>query len=85
MSDWLGLAGRSAVITGAGGGIGKAVALELSANGVHCNILDRASELVDTTVAEIQNSGGKATGYVCDVTDEAGIKFVESSIADCDI
>ena len=85
MSDWLGLAGRSAVITGAGGGIGKAVALELSANDVHCNILDRASELVDTTVAEIQKSGGKATGHICDVTDEAGIKSVASSIADCDI
>ncbi|MEN9717080.1 MAG: hypothetical protein RLZZ483_1055, partial [Actinomycetota bacterium] len=33
MSQWLGLSGRTAVITGAGGGIGKAVALELSANG----------------------------------------------------
>lgn len=85
MSDWLGLAGRSAVITGAGGGIGKAVALELSANGVHCNVLDRASELVDTTVAEINQSGGKATGYVCDVTDEAGIKTAAESIENCDI
>lgn len=53
MSQWLGLSGRTAVITGSGGGIGKAVALELSANGVHCNVLDRASELVDATVGEI--------------------------------
>lgn len=85
MSQWLGLAGRSAVITGGGGGIGKAVALELSANGVHCNVLDRASELVDATVAEIIENGGKATGHVCDVTDEAAVNSIAASIKVCDI
>ena len=85
MSDWLGLSGRAAVITGAGGGIGKAIALELSVNGVHCNVLDRASELVDATVAEIKASGGSASGYVCDVTDEAAIYSVATSIESCDI
>lgn len=85
MSNWLGLDGRSAVVTGAGGGIGKAVALELSANGVHCNVLDRVPELVNTTVAEINANGGKATAFVCDVTDKAGIKSVASSISNCDI
>jgi NAD(P)-dependent dehydrogenase (short-subunit alcohol dehydrogenase family) len=85
MSDWLGISDRHAVITGAGGGIGKAVALELSANGVHCNVLDRSGELVDATVVAIQESGGKASGFVCDVTDEAGIKAVATSIKDCDI
>ena len=85
MSDWLGLSDRAAVITGAGGGIGKAIALELSANGVHCNVLDRAGELVDATVAEINQTGGSATGYVCDVTDEAAINSVATSVKNCDI
>ncbi len=85
MSQWLGLSGRTAVVTGAGGGIGKAVALELSANGVRCNVLDRASELVDATVAEIAGNGGQATGHVCDVTDEAAIEAVAASIKTCDI
>ena len=85
MSQWLGLSGRTAVITGAGGGIGKAVALELSANGVHCNVLDRASELVDATVAEIKKNSGQATGHGCDVTDEAAIEVVAASIKTCDI
>ena len=85
MSDWLGLAGRTAVITGAGGGIGKAIALELAANDVHCNVLDRASELVDATVSEIKDADGNATGYVCDVTDEAAINAVAVSIKRCDI
>jgi NAD(P)-dependent dehydrogenase (short-subunit alcohol dehydrogenase family) len=85
MSDWLGLVGRTAVVTGAGGGIGKAIALELAANGVHCNVLDRASELVVTTVSEIKAAGGNATGYACDVTDEAAINAVAVSIESCDI
>ena len=85
MNEWLGISGRSAVITGAGGGIGKAVALELSANGVHCNVLDRASELVDATVAQIAGNGGRATGHVCDVTDETAIEAVAASIKTCDI
>ncbi len=85
MSDWLGLTGRNAVITGAGGGIGKAVALELAANGVHCNVLDRASELVEKTVAEITSKGGQATGFVCDVTNEAEVTSVASEIKNCNI
>ena len=85
MSQWLGLTGRTAVITGAGGGIGQAVAMELSANGVHCNVLDLASDLVDATVAEIAENGGQATGHVCDVTNEAAIEAVAASIKTCDI
>lgn len=85
MSDWLGLTGRTAVITGAGGGIGKAIALELAANGVHCNVLDRASELVDVTVAQIHENDGQATGHVCDVTDESAISTVAAAVKSCDI
>lgn len=85
MSDWLGITGRTAVITGAGGGIGKAISLELAANGVHCNVLDQASELIDVTVAQIHENGGQATGHVCDVTDEAAIEAVATSIKTCDI
>jgi NAD(P)-dependent dehydrogenase (short-subunit alcohol dehydrogenase family) len=85
MSQWLGLSGRTAVITGAGGGIGKAIALELSANGVHCNVLDRASELVAVAVNEITDAGGNAIGAVCDVTDESAIQKLAESITKCDI
>jgi NAD(P)-dependent dehydrogenase (short-subunit alcohol dehydrogenase family) len=85
VSNWLGLSNRTAVVTGAGGGIGKAIAHELSANGVHCIVLDRDSDLVDATVSEIVESGGNATGYVCDVTDEAGITKVAASITSCDV
>lgn len=85
MSEWLGLVGRTAVITGAGSGIGKAVATELSANGVHCVILDCSQELVDTTVSEILKAGFKATGAICDVTDEDAITAVAATVKSCDI
>ena len=85
MSDWLGLSGRAAVVTGAGGGIGKAIALELSANGVHCNVLDRAGELVEASVAEIKARGGSAMGFVCDVTNEDEVTSVANSINNCDV
>ena len=85
MSEWLGLVGRTAVITGAGSGIGKAVAVELSANRVRCVILDRSQELVDATVLEISQAGLNATGVVCDVTDEVGIGQVAANIKQCDI
>ena len=85
MSDWLGLSGRTAVVTGAGGGIGKAVAKELSAMGVHCYLLDRSSDLVDAAVNEITDAGGNAIGAVCDVTDESAIQKLAESITKCDI
>ena len=79
MSNWLGLSGRTAVVTGAGGGIGKAVAMELSAAGVHCYLLDRSADLVDAAVSEVTQSGGSATGAVCDVTDESAIEKLAKS------
>ena len=85
MSDWLGLSGRTAVVTGAGGGIGKAVAKELSDMGVHCYLLDRSSDLVDAAVSDITDAGGNAVGAVCDVTDEAAIQKLAESITKCDI
>jgi NAD(P)-dependent dehydrogenase (short-subunit alcohol dehydrogenase family) len=85
MSDWLGLSGRTAVVTGAGGGIGKAVAKELSVAGVHCYLLDRSSDLVAVAVNEITDAGGNAIGAVCDVTDESAIQKLAESMTKCDI
>ena len=63
------LAGKVAVITGGAGGIGKALAEELVAEGVKVVIADVRADLLDATVAELTERGGEAIGVVTDVTD----------------
>jgi len=64
------LAGASAVVTGAGRGIGRAIALELAARGadvlVHTGARQEAAEAV---AAEIRQSGREATVVVCDLAE----------------
>ena len=73
MSEWLGLQGRTAVITGAGGGIGRAIAIALTEVGVNTVVLDRTQELVDATLEVMSELGLAATGFACDVTDESAV------------
>jgi 3-oxoacyl-[acyl-carrier protein] reductase len=75
MSDILDLAGRVALVTGAGQGVGRQVALHLAshnAGGVIVNdfVLDRAKAVED----EIKKAGGKALAVQADVTDLAAVK-----------
>ena len=62
---------RVAVVSGAAGGLGRAIAVRLAVEGAAIEILDRkdASE----TCAEITAAGGKANATLCDVTDETQI------------
>ena len=68
------LRGLSAVVTGGGTGIGRAIAVALSRCGSAVTIGFRASEREALeTVGEIDAAGGDATAYRCDVTDEGQI------------
>jgi NAD(P)-dependent dehydrogenase (short-subunit alcohol dehydrogenase family) len=75
-------AGRVAVVTGAGSGIGQATARRLAAEGAAVACLDVAEEAIQAVVAEINreaaDAGGRAIDVRCDVTDEAA---VEASVA----
>lgn len=82
MSDWLGLAGRTAVITGAGGGIGRAVAVELAKTGMHTVVLDLTQELVNGTLAEIKSEGLSAVGYECNVTNEVEVSKIAKDLGE---
>ena len=68
------LAGRVAVITGAGRGIGRAMALELAAGGaaVVVNVRSNRAE-ADAVVKEIESKGGKAMAALADVTDAQAV------------
>lgn len=69
--------GRSAIVTGAGSGIGRAVALELAASGAAVVVSDLNGENVTKVLAEIRTAGGTAEEMVGDVTDPA---FGEAAI-----
>lgn len=63
--DWLGLSGRVCVVTGAGGGLGRAIATSLAAAGARLVLLDRDP----ATCEEIARCiGGTTVWMKCDVT-----------------
>lgn len=73
------LAGRVALITGAGRGLGRAMAIGFAAEGARVAVLSRGQEAIDRTVADIRAAGGTAIGIACDVFD---FERIDSSVAE---
>ncbi|HEY8533139.1 MAG TPA: SDR family oxidoreductase [Micromonospora sp.] len=69
----------AALVTGAGSGIGRAVAEGLAGTGRHVVCVGRRPERITETVELITAAGGSAEALVLDVTDEAA---VDAAIAD---
>src|SRR5690348_7127100 len=63
------LSGGVALVTGAGSGIGRAIALGLAAAGAHVGCVDRAAQNAEATAAEILAAGRRAVPVAADVTD----------------
>ena len=66
-----GLAGRRALVTGGGSGIGRAIAVGLAAEGVHVAIADLNPR--PEVVAEIAGAGVRAHGIRADIADESEV------------
>ena len=67
------LQGGVAVITGAGSGIGEALARQTAAMGMPTVLADIAEERVQAVAAEIQSQGGRALAVATDVSDSVGV------------
>jgi NAD(P)-dependent dehydrogenase (short-subunit alcohol dehydrogenase family) len=66
------LAGRSAVVTGAGGDIGRAIAVRLAREGATVIATARRESTVTDTLDEVARAGGIAHPFVVDITDPDG-------------
>ncbi len=77
------LAGRVALVTGSGRGIGKAIALGLAADGADVAVNYRRDEdAANETVAEIEKLGRRAKAYVASVADYADCERMAAAVLD---
>ncbi len=87
-ADWLGLADRVVVVSGAGSGIGAALAEGLAAVGARVALLDRDAVAAGRVARGIAERGGRALAVQCDIADETAVDAaavrVRAELGPCD-
>jgi 3-oxoacyl-[acyl-carrier protein] reductase len=71
-----------AAVTGAGSGIGRAIAIGFAREGAQVAVLDINAEAAASTATEIRGAGGRAESFKLDVTDHAACRTVAAQVAD---
>ncbi len=66
-------AGRVAIVTGGGSGIGRCTAHELASLGARVALVGRKHDKLAQVAAEIARAGGEAAGFACDIREEAQV------------
>jgi 7-alpha-hydroxysteroid dehydrogenase len=74
--------GKRAVVTGAGRGIGRSIALFMARQGAQVALASRTATELEELADEIRRDGGQASVHLCDLTDaEAAVAMVEDAAA----
>jgi len=82
MSDWLGLQGKICVVTGGGGGIGRATGVgfaEVGAAGVA--LLDNNLANAEISAEQVRATGARAIAVQCDIADAASVRAAADCVA----
>jgi len=79
------LTGKSAVITGGGSGIGKAISTLFAKQGATVHIIELSEAAVEQTINEITAAGGNAFGYSCNVSNQKEVLTAFEKIGSVDI
>ena len=75
------LAGKTAIITGAGSGIGHETARLFGSHGAYVQVVDINLQAAQSVVAEIERGGGRARAWQTNVANEAQIALLMNSVA----
>ena len=71
---------RNVVITGGGSGIGRRIAINMAREGGCSIVWDIDADAVTQVVSHIEQTGGRAIGYICDVSDRRQIYQVADTV-----
>lgn len=76
------LKGKTAVVSGGGGAIGRAIAMKLAGEGADVAILDINVEAVEKVADELRGCGVRSSGYAVDIRDYPAVKTCLDGIAE---
>ncbi|TDQ09882.1 SDR family NAD(P)-dependent oxidoreductase [Pedobacter metabolipauper] len=79
------LNGKSAVVTGGGSGIGRAISMLFAKQGAYVHILELNQDAASETISKIEQSGGQAKAYSCDVSKQVQVIEVFNAIGAIDV